>query len=289
VPAERDAILSPAIRRGVESVTPGYFAALGVPIEAGRSFTGDDRAGSTPVAIVNGELAKHLWPHRSPIGQELRLGSPADTGPIVTIIGVVRTTRRSAMHDVPVARVYLPFAQYPNGSLTLVVRARGNAERTLQAAVAASDPALLVEGVRTVEADVAQFVAPVRLMAGLLAGFGGVGLLLAALGVFGTMSYTVSQRQQEMAVRSALGANRADLFRLVFGDALRITTIGIVVGLGVAFAAARALATFLYGVEPGDPLTMALVVVFLTFVSFGACYAPARAAAAADPMLLLRR
>jgi predicted permease len=289
LPAARDATLSPAVRRGVDAVTPGYFEALGVPLDAGRSFTRADAEGAAPVAIVNGELAQHLWPNQSPLGQELRLGSLAENAPVVTIVGVVRTTRRSAMHDVPVARVYLPFAQYPNGTLTLVVRAPGNAERTLQAAVAASDPALLVEGVRTVEADIAQFVAPVRLMASLLAGFGVVGLLLAGTGVFGMMSYAVAQREQELAVRSALGANRADLFRLVFGSALRVTGIGLVVGAGIALAATRALSAFLYGVGPGDPVTMALVVAFLTIVSLVACYAPARAAAAADPMSLLRR
>ena len=126
----------------------------------------------------------------------------------MTVVGVVSTIRRSRMHDVPVARVYVPYAQYPNATLAIIVRARTDvraAGRALQDAVQSTDSSLLVEGLRSVDEDLAQFVAPIRLITSLLGGFGVVGLLLAGLGVFGTMSYTVSQREREMAVRAALG------------------------------------------------------------------------------------
>jgi ABC-type antimicrobial peptide transport system permease subunit len=159
----------------------------------------------------------------------------------------------------------------------------------LQSAVQAEDSSLLVERLRTVEADLAEFIAPIRLITSLLGGFAVAGLLLAGLGVFGTMSYTVAQREREMAVRSALGASRQDLFRLVFGSALRVAAAGVSAGAVMAFAATRTLAGFLFGVSPVDPLTFVVVIGFLTLVALAACYRPARAAATVDPMLLLRQ
>jgi putative ABC transport system permease protein len=291
-PDQRDAALAPSIRRGVEAVTPTYFDAIGAPLRRGRRFAALDREGSAPVAIVNEELVRHLWPDRDPLGQPLRLGSPTEAAPIVTVVGVVATIRRSAMHDTPVARVYLPFAQHPNSTLSLVVRGRGDLAtigRELQAAVQAIDPMLLVEQVRTVEADVAQFIAPIRLITTLLALFGITGLLLAALGIFGTMSYTVSQRSRELAIRAALGADTRTILRLVFASVVRLTTVGVIAGVGLASIATRALTAFLYGVSALDPLTFAMVIAFLTFVAISAAYGPARMAVKADPMTILRR
>jgi putative ABC transport system permease protein len=261
-------------------------------MKVGRSFSETDRSGTAPVAVVNEELARDLWPGRNPVGERLRLGAPGENAPIVTIVGVVGTIRRSAMHDIPVARVYLPYAQYPNQTVTLVARTRADAAsagRALQAAVQATDSLLFVDGLRTMEADLAQFIAPIRMITSILAGFGIAGFLLAALGVFGTMSYTVSQREREMAVRTALGAGRPEIFRLVFWSALRMTGLGVVVGLALTIAATRALAAFLFGVSPTDPVTLAFVVAFLTLVSLAACYRPAHSAANADPMTILRQ
>jgi predicted permease len=292
LPTDADRALPGSIRRGLEAVTPRYFEALGATLRVGRTFGGTDRAGTPAVAVVNEELARDLWPGRNPIGERLRLGAAGEDVPVVTIVGVVGTIRRSAMHDVPIARVYLPYAQYPNQTVTLVARTRGDAAsagRALQAAVQATDPSLFVDGLRTMEADLAQFIAPIRMITSILAGFGVAGFLLAALGVFGTMSYTVSQREREMAVRAALGAGRPEIFRLVFWSALRMTAVGLAAGLLLTIAATRALATFLFGVSPGDPVTFAFVIGFLTLVSLAACYRPAHVAANADPMTILRQ
>lgn len=291
LPAADNAALPSTISRGIEAVTPGYFDAVGAAIKLGRPFTTGDGPGGAPVAIVNEELARHLWPGRNPVGESLRLGAATEQAPVLTVVGVVGTMRRSAMHDRPVGRVYVPYAQYPNASLTIVVRSQTSAAdtiRELEASVHQADASLLIENVRTLEADVAQFLAPVQFVTRLLTGFGTAGLLLAALGVFGTMSYTVAQRQREMAVRAALGASRRDIFALVYGSALRLTVAGAAIGIVAASFAARALAGFVFNVSPQDPPTLGAAAALLAVVSLAACYRPARLAATADPMSLLR-
>jgi ABC-type antimicrobial peptide transport system permease subunit len=147
----------------------------------------------------------------------------------------------------------------------------------------------MIEGLRTVEEDVARFVAPVRLVTTLLAAFGLAGVLLAALGVFGTMSYVVTLREREMAVRSALGATRRDLVRLVLGNGFGVTALGLVMGGVAAVLASRALTSYLYGITPTDPLTLGGVVAGVSTVALIACYHPARSASRVDPMTILRR
>ena len=292
LPARGDAVIASGAPNAVEAVTPEYFDAMAVPIRQGRVFGGADRAGAPLVAIINAEFARHTWPDRSPIGEIVRLGSPADRAPEATIVGVVGGIRASAMHGFVVSRIYVPYAQFPAAHLSMVVRAHADAAplvASLQSAVRAIDPSLVLDQVRTVEADVARFVEPVRFITVLFSVFGLAGLLLAALGVFGTMSYAVSQRRREMAVRAALGAERRDIAWLVLSSGLRITTIGIVAGVVAAAFATRAIRSFLFGVAPADPATLAFVAVALAAVSLVACYRPARLAASADPMTVLRR
>jgi predicted permease len=292
LPARGDAVITSGPPNAVEAVTPEYFDSMAVPVRQGRVFGGADRAGAPLVAIVNDEFARKTWPDRSPIGEVVRLGTPADRAPEATIVGVVGSIRASAMHGFVVSRIYVPYAQFPAAHLSLVVRARGDAApmiASLQGAVRAIDPSLVLDQVRTVEADVARFVEPVRFITVLFSAFGLAGLLLAALGVFGTMSYAVSQRRREMAVRTALGAARRDIAWLVLASGLRITAIGIVAGVATAAFAARAIRSFLFGVTPEDPATLLLVAVMLAAVSLVACYRPARLAASADPMAVLRR
>jgi putative ABC transport system permease protein len=276
----------------IEAITPEYFSAMAVPIRQGRAFTDADRPGAPLVAIINDEFARHFWPDRSPIGDVVRLGAPDTSAPQVTIVGVVGSIRRSAMHGFVVSRIYVPYAQFPGPSLALVVRARadvGAAMNAMQAAVRQTDASLVLDAQRTVEADVAEFVQPVRFITVLLTAFGVAGALLTALGVFGTMSYAVSQRRREMAVRAALGASRADILRLVLGSGLRITALGLSAGVVAALVATRALTSFLFGVAPADPITLGLVAAALAVVALAACYRPARMAATVDPMTVLRR
>jgi putative ABC transport system permease protein len=291
VPGEGDRRLSPTVRRGFAAITPAYFAAAGIAVVSGRSFTDADRDGSEPVAIVNQVLARALWPDGNAIGERLRLGAVGEQAPVVTIVGVVATVRRSPMHDVPIARVYVPYAQYPNGSVTIVARTHGNASAGMRAIASAThqvDPDLLLDGVRTQEADVAQFVAPVRMMTLLLTAFAVTGVLLAACGVFASMSYAVAQRRNEMAIRSALGAHAQAIVRMVVVEALGILAFGLTLGILLTFWTTRFLASSLFGVSGLDPLTYTSVVVTLMVVALAACYAPARRAGATDPMVVLR-
>jgi putative ABC transport system permease protein len=281
-----------SVSPGVQAITPGYFDAMQIATTSGRGFTAQDRAGTTPVVIVNEELARHLWPGKNAVGEAMRLGALTEGAPMVTVVGVVSTVRRSAMHDRAVPRAYLPFAQYPNPSLELVVRGRGD-ETVLPLALSrslqATDAGLFAENVRTLTADVARYVAPVRLITILLSIFAALGLLLAALGVFGSMTYNVSQRAKELAIRSALGATRGELLRMVIRNAMVVTLAGVVPGIAVALLASRALRSFLYGVSPNDPWTIAVVVAVLIGVSLLASYRPAAIAASVDPMKVLRR
>jgi predicted permease len=291
LPDDGDRALPPGVPRGTDAVSPRYFEAIGVPLRLGRRFTHTDAPGSAPVAIVNDVLAKHLWANRNPIGERLRLGGVDENVPTVTVVGVVGAMRRSGMHDRVPARVYLPYAQYPNGNLTVVVRAQNDvaaATRAFRTAVRAADSALLLDHLRTVEEDVAQFLAPVRMMTLLLTGFGAGGLLLAGLGVFGTMSYTVSQRSREIAIRGALGATRREILRLVLRSALLLTGAGIVAGSIAAVFVTTALRAFLFGVTPADPRTLLIIAATVVALALAAAYRPARNAASVDPMSVLR-
>jgi putative ABC transport system permease protein len=292
LPRHGDAALAPGVRRNVDAVTPDYFRAMGMQMQRGRAFTNADRAGSEPVAIVNEELARRLWPDGGAVGSVLRLGTPGEQAPVVAVVGVVATLRRSPMHDSPLATAYVPYAQYPNGTFTIVARGRGDAAaavRAIETAVRSADGELLAENVKTLDADVGQFMAPLRFVTEVLTGFAAAAVLLAGLGVFGMMSYSVVQRYHEIAVRSALGADRAAILRLVLGGALRLTAAGVLIGALLSALAARALRVYLFGVTPTDPFTYAVVAAVLPLLSLAACWRPARAAAGVDPMALLRQ
>jgi len=276
----------------VEAVTAGYFAALGAPIIAGRGIVDSDRARGASVAVVNEAMARRLWPAESALGRRVRLGAAGEAAPIVTVVGVVSSVRRSPMHDTPIATVYLPYAQYPNSTVTVVVRVRSDLApgvRALNDAIHATDPLLLAEGVRTLQADMAAFTAPLRVVTNVLGAFALTAVLLAALGMFATMSYNVAEQRHEMAVRAALCAARDAIVRMVLRRALRLVAVGVAIGALSAAWATRALHAFLFGVTPLDPSTYALVAAGLSTVAVAACWRPARQAAGVDPMAILRR
>jgi predicted permease len=291
LPAAPGTRLPDSVRRGVEAITPGYLDAMGIPLIDGRGFDARDQSGALATALVDASLAARMWPDQRAVGQTLRLGDVNEAAPVVTVIGVVGSIRRSVMHDSPVARVYLPLHQYPDASVQLVVRGRDRTPdvRTLQGAVTHVDATLFADNVRSLEEDSAQFLAPTRMVTLLLSGLATTGLWLAALGVFGTMSYAVSQRAPELAVRAALGAAPGTLGRLVLAGGWRLTLAGVIPGVGLSIATTHLLQGFLYGVSARDPLTVVSAVALIVCVSLAACGVPAIRAARVDPMTVLRR
>ncbi|MFP4624881.1 MAG: ABC transporter permease [Gemmatimonadota bacterium] len=277
----------------INLATPGYFAALGIPVVDGRAFDATDRHGAMPAVIVSDALARRFWPDEPAVGKRLALsGESRDSAAWRTVVGVVGSTRHTGLRAEPRAEFYLPWTQDQSGlgAITFVVRAADPAARagTLRDAVAAADPGQAVFAVRTMDEIVATETATTRGLALLLALFGGVALVLAAVGVFGVVSYTVATRRHEMGIRAALGAAHGRILRLVIAQGLAPVAVGIALGLLVASGTTTVLENLLYDVEPLDTLTFATVPVLLLAVALAAVWIPARRAARLEPIEALR-
>lgn len=280
---------SRAVSTGFNTVGPRYFQTMGIPVRRGREFTTQDRTGALPVVMLNETLARRLWPGEDPIGKRLRLGGPSD--PEAEVIGVARDGKYATLGENARPYIYRPLLQSYASRMTLVVRTTGNPE-TLSAAVREQihslDPNLPVAQIKTLAERVEFALFPARLGAALLGAFGLLALGLAATGVYGVIAYSVSQRAQEFGIRMALGADGADVRRLVLREGLKVALIGVTVGLALSLAATRLTTGFLYGVGANDPLTFVGVALLLTAVALLACYLPARRATKVDPMIALR-
>ena len=272
----------------LNTVTPGYFATLGIPLRGGRDFTEADRAAAPAVAVVNEALVRREWPGGSALGKRLRA---ADGGPWLTVVGVVGNAKHYALGDPPAAQVYIPYAQSPGIFATIVARTAGDPlalAPAVRAAIWSVDRDQPVWKIRTLDGMIRASLGQQRFTMGLVAGFAAVALLLVGIGIYGVMSYAVAQRTQEVGVRLALGAQRGEVLRLVVRQGLALTGVALAVGLAGALAAARVLASQLHGVSTADPLTFAVVPVVLGAVALVATYLPARRASRLDPMVALR-
>jgi putative ABC transport system permease protein len=273
-------------------VTPDYFSAMQVPLRAGRFFTAEDRPGGLPVAIVSQEFASRFFAGADPIGEHLTF-APASNLPEreVTIIGVVGDVHYIGLDRQPVPVVFTSTDQFPASALTLAVRTR-IAPESLTAAIRREvqnlDPEQPIYHVATMEQRVSDSVGPQRFDASLLALFAAVALLLAVVGIYGVMSYWVTQRTHEIGVRVALGAQRRQVLRLVLARAAWLTLAGLTVGLVGAFVLARSLSGLLFGVRPIDPLTLLVASAALAGIACAASWQPALRAAGVDPMFALR-
>ncbi len=275
-------------------VSPGYFAAMGIPLRSGRPFTAADREGAPRVILLNETMAKTLFPHENPLGRRLTLGvpEPGEAPEWVTVVGVVGDVRHTALKEESGMEMYWPFAQEPTADFTLILAASGGNVGALAAparqAVQAVDPNLPVFHVRPLSEVVADALAPARLSTVLFGLFAALALALAAVGLYGVMSYAVAERRREIGIRMALGADRAGVFRLVLTQAMGVALLGVVVGLAGSLAATRLLASLLYGVGTADALTFPAVAVLLLAVALLASYLPARRATAVDPLAAIR-
>ena len=280
----------------IARITPDYFRTMGVRLLRGRAFTWQDDEKAPLVAIVDETFANTWFANQDPIGRRLKInpghvprGMPSP--PWVTVVGVVNHVKNYGIDQESRVEVYLPFMQSTLTQMNLVVKGRGDAAamgHAMRQAVRDADPTLPVFAIRTMEEYLARTLTSKRLMMIVLALFAGVALTLAAVGLYGVMSYAVTQRTSEIGIRMALGARRADVLRLVVGQGMLLTIGGLVVGLAGAYALTRVIATLLFGVGATDPITFASVAVLLGLVAFLATWLPARRAASVDPLVALR-
>jgi putative ABC transport system permease protein len=272
--------------------SPDYFRTLGIPLLRGRSFDARDRQGSAPVVLISQETARRYWPNEDPIGQRILTGfgrSGAKMGG--EIIGVVGDVRQFGLDDTPTAHAYLASDQWPLDEITVVMRSTTPAAATLAAArtvVRELDPELPLYDVAPLADMVADSLAQRRFYLMLLAGFAGVALLLAAVGIYGVIAYSVQQRSREIGIRVALGASRESVLSMILGDGLVLVLAGVVIGTLGAVGLTRLLRTLLFGVSATDPVTFVAVPLLLVATGVIACALPARRAVRLDPMLTIR-
>jgi putative ABC transport system permease protein len=272
----------------VRQVSAGYFEAVRTPLLNGRAIDEKDIGGGSPVAVINETAAKHFFPGQNPVGKHI-----ANSRDMVQreIVGVVADVKFNTLNAADVEEMYLPMAQVPWPNTTLLVRSEANSQSLVagvRAKIAEVDPSLPVAGISSMEEVVGASVAQPKLTMQFVGVFAGIALLLAAIGIYGVMAYTVSARKQEMGIRVALGARPADILRLVVGQGMRMTLIGVALGVAASLALTRFLASQLFGVQATDPLVFSAAACVLAATAFLACYLPARRATRVDPIIVLR-
>jgi putative ABC transport system permease protein len=274
---------------GVSIVTPGYFTTMGIPLIKGRMFGEHDRAGAPQVTIVSQSLARQQFPGVDPIGQRIFVQWGRQTP--YEIVGVVGDVKHVGLDKESEPNVYFPDAQEPNGGGTLVIRTGLDPMKiapTIEQVIHTYDNDQAIADIQPLDVFLSKSIARPRFQSVLLASFAVLALLLAAIGIFGVMSYSVAQRSHEIGIRVALGAQRGQVLRLVVGQGLLLALIGTAAGLAGAFVLTRYLRSLLFSVSPTDPWTFIAVPVVLCAVAFGASYFPARRAARVDPIVALR-
>jgi len=271
----------------VRSIDPEYFRALQVPLLRGRFFTPRDSSGP-PVAIINQTLARRFWPDQEPAGKRFKAGR---NGPWFTVVGVTADMRNTSLADPPDLEYFLPYSMAPGPAMALAVRATLDPMRlasALRAAVRELDKDLPVSDVGTLSASIARSTGVRRFSVTLLAGFALLALVLASVGIYGVVSYSVARRRHEIGIRMSLGAARGHIAGMVVGRAVLLGALGVAIGVAGSFGLTRLLRTMLYGVSATDPIVFAAAAAFLLAVSALAAYLPARRAAAVDPLAALR-
>ena len=274
----------------MNGVGPGFFATMGQPLVAGREFTAKDGAGAPKVAIINETMAKYYFGSESPLGRHI--GSGRASKPDTEIVGVVKDSKTSTLRTEPRRFVYKPYMQEDEiGQMTFYVRARGNASgigASVRQVAQRVDPNMPIFEMKTMTAVVDESLFIERMVAALSVAFGALATLLAAIGLYGVMSYTVACRTREIGIRMALGAERNSVMWLVLKEVALMVGIGVAVGLPLAFALSRVVQSQLFDLSAHDPVALTAAAALLAIVALGAGYLPARRATRVDPMLALR-
>ncbi len=271
------------------TVDEQYFRTLGTPIRQGRSFNERDTASSLPVVIVNETFARTIWPGQDPIGRRIQYDLP--NGPFLEVVGVAADGKYRQLTEAPAPYVYLPFAQRHQYRATVVVAYKGDLASAVGAVrreVKAIDPAMPIFEVKTMDQFLERAMMAPRMSAMLAAPAGLLAAIIAALGLYGVMAYSVSRRTREVGIRMAIGAAPLNIVRMVMRQGMALAGVGLVLGLTLAAAGTRFVAILLFGVTPTDPIVFAAVPLLLALVAALACYIPARRAVKVDPLRALR-
>ncbi|MFP5264632.1 MAG: ABC transporter permease [Blastocatellia bacterium] len=275
----------------VDGVTSNYFRVMGIPLLKGREFDERDVIGSTPVAIINETFARRFFADEDPVGKRFVYGDPDPRNPWITIVGVVADMRRTGFEKAVRPETFLPQYQNPDTALTIVARTASDPAgfaNTLRGEVWAVDKDQAVYDIKTMDQTLSEMTSRRRFTMTLLGVLAGVALILAAMGIYGVISYSVTQRTHEIGIRLAMGAQTSDVLRLIVGHAARLAFVGVGVGLVASLFLTRFMSSLLYGVSATDPMTFAAIPLVLTGVALGASYVPARRAMRVDPIVALR-
>jgi predicted permease len=277
-------------------ISPGYFRAIGAPLLRGRDITDADDLSTMPVTIINSEMARKYWPGEDPIGKQVSIDSTGS--PLRTVVGVVGDIKQTSLREEPAPKMFEPYTQIGTGIESNTIRSMQYAVRTvgepgsvsesLRLAVHSVEPDLPLANFAMLTTLVDDSLASDRFLMLLFGAFGGLALILASIGMYGVISYSVMQRTPEIGIRIALGAGRAQILVLILRQGSRVVCAGIAIGLIAALATTRLMTHFLYGVQPTDPITFAAVSLLQVVVALLACYVPARKAMSVDPVTALR-
>jgi putative ABC transport system permease protein len=273
------------------AASPEYFHVLQVPLLAGRNFAESDADKAQQVVLIDQTLRRRYWPDEDPLGKQVKIGPANAQNRWLTIVGVVGDIKSDGFDAPNAPHIYLPVRQSPGYASVIYLRSAGNAEslgEAIRHEVQSLDPNIPVFSVRTMDEVIARSMAERRFALQLLGVFAAVALLLAAIGIYGVMAYSFSQRTHEIGIRIALGAQRMDILRLAVGEGMRLVIIGLAFGLVGAAVLTRFVRTMLFDVSPADPLTFTAISGILAGVAFLACYIPARRATRVDPLVALR-
>ena len=271
------------------AISSDYFHAMMIPLRSGRAFSDQDVRGSQNVAIVNETLVRRYLGGADPIGKRISLEDNPKDADWVTVVGVVGDTKPRELQGEPVAEIYMPYNQQPERGMALMIRSSNpGMAAAVRNEVLALDKDQPVYSIRTLDTVLSQSVATPRFRTWLLGVFAALAVMLAAVGIYGVISYAVSQRTQEIGIRMALGAQSADVLKLIVKGGMTLALIGVAAGLAGSFALTRLMSTLLFGVKPTDAMTFAIVSAGLIVVALFACFIPARRATKVDPLVALR-
>jgi len=275
------------------TISPNYFRAMNIPVINGRDFTERDDKSGPPVVVISDAMARQFFPGENPIGKHLKLpiSSEGKAPPMREIIAVVGDAKYHGLKADTSVVLYVPHSQVSFYPMAMVVRASANPlnlTNDLRSAVRSLDKDIPIYDIKLLEKDISDSVSQDRFVSMLLAMFAFAGLFLTAIGLYGVMAYLVTQRTREIGIRMALGAGRDSVLRLVIWQGMKLALVGVIVGFAASYGLMRYVSSFLFGVQPGDPMTLIAVIAVITIAVLAACIVPAKRATRVDPMIALR-